>query len=734
MAIAGGDGSIVLTTKVDESGMNSGLTNLKKGVGAVGKSLIALGAAATTAFVGVTKAAVDSYAEYEQLAGGVETLFKDSADVLMSYADNAYETAGLSANDYMATVTSFSASLLQSLGGDTEKSAKYANQAIIDMSDNANKMGTSMEMIQNAYQGFAKQNYTMLDNLKLGYGGTKEEMQRLLDDAEKISGIEFDISSFADVTQAIHIMQTELGITGTTAKEASTTIQGSASAMKASWQNLLTGIADPTQDFETLVKNFISSIGTFANNLLPIIKTSTQGVFQLIQGLMPEVTRMLAEMLPIVIEGVSGIITSLSEALPQLVQTIISALPNIVQTIVDVLPTLIPTIINGIVQTIVILVSYLPQIIEPIINSLPMIISALINALLLNVPALIQGSIQLVAGIVQAIPQIIVALLQSMVLVATQVGQALFNALPQPIKDAFQAAFDVMKAVWDLVAPYFTTVWETIKSIFSVVQTVLGGFFETAWTSIKSIWDNVTAYFEAIWGTIEGIFSVVASVLKGNWEDAWTGIKGIVDTWAEYFKKVWSNIKKVFKSVKGWFKETFQSAWTAIKNVFSSWDTFFGNLWDTVKKKFTDFGSKMGDAIGGAVKSGINGVINLIESTINKAINLINGGINLINLIPGVSVGKVSNIYLPRLAQGAVIPGGREFLAVLGDQPKGQTNIETPLKTMIEAFNIALNQRAESSGDDQNIVVYLDSDVIFKTVIKKNRNYTIATGVNPLGV
>lgn len=637
MAIASGDGSIVLTTKVDESGMNSGLTNLKKGVGAVGKSLVALGTAAATAFVGVTKAAVDSYAEYEQLAGGVETLFKDSADVLMSYADKAYETAGLSANDYMATVTSFSASLLQSLGGDTEKSAKYANQAIIDMSDNANKMGTSMEMIQNAYQGFAKQNYTMLDNLKLGYGGTKEEMQRLLDDAEKISGIEFDISSFADVTEAIHIMQTELGITGTTAKEASTTIQGSANAMKASWQNLLTGIADPTQDFEALVKNFISSIGTFAGNLLPIIKTSTQGVFQLFQDLMPEVTRMLAEMLPIVIEGVSGIITSLSEALPQLVQTIISALPNIVQTIVDILPTLIPTIINGIVQTIVILVSYLPQIIEPIINSLPMIISALVDALLLNVPALIQGAIQLVAGIVQAIPQIIEALLESMVLVATQVGQALFNALPQPIKDAFQAAFDVMKSVWDLVVPYFTTVWETIKSIFSVV----------------------------------------ASVLKGNWEDAWAGIKGIVNTWVEYFKKVWSNIKNVFESVKGWFKDTFQDAWIAIKNVFSSWGTFFGDLWTTVKEKFTDFGSKMGDAIGGAVKSGINGVISLIESTINKAINLINGGINLINLIPGVSVGNVSNIYLPRLAQGAVIPPNREFLAVLGDQKHG-TNIEAP--------------------------------------------------------
>ena len=233
MAISGGDGSIILTTKIDESGLSDGLKKLRGGILGFEKALKGVAVAGAGAFVAVGTAAIKSYADFEQLKGGVETLFKDSADVLMGYADRAYQTAGLSANDYMETVTSFSASLLQSLGGDTEKAANYADQAIIDMSDNANKMGTSMEMIQNAYQGFAKQNYTMLDNLKLGYGGTKEEMQRLLDDAEKISGIKYDISSFADVTQAIHVIQTELGITGTTALEASSTIQGSASAMKS---------------------------------------------------------------------------------------------------------------------------------------------------------------------------------------------------------------------------------------------------------------------------------------------------------------------------------------------------------------------------------------------------------------------------------------------------------------------------------------------------------------------
>ena len=226
----------------------------------------------TAAIAGVTAlttAAVKNYAEYEQLVGGVETLFKKSADEVQKYADMAYKTAGLSANDYMSTVTSFSASLLQSLGGDTEKAAKYADRAVIDMADNANKMGTSIEMIQNAYQGFAKQNYTMLDNLKLGYGGTKTEMERLLADAEKISGMEFDISSFADVTEAIHIIQENMGIAGTTATEAEETIQGSLLAAKAAFMNFTVGIADENANIEELLNQLVESVVIAGGNIVP---------------------------------------------------------------------------------------------------------------------------------------------------------------------------------------------------------------------------------------------------------------------------------------------------------------------------------------------------------------------------------------------------------------------------------------------------------------------------------
>ena len=270
------DGSLKFDTAVDSKGFQGGIEKIGSlaavGCKAVAGAFAAAYAAAGAAVVGLTKTAVENYADYEQLVGGVETLFKDSADTVMGYANAAFETAGLSANAYMETVTSFSASLLQSLGGDTAEAADKANMAIVDMSDNANKMGTDMVSIQNAYQGFAKQNYTMLDNLKLGYGGTKKEMERLLADAQKISGVKYNVESFSDIVDAIHVIQTEMDITGTTAKEASTTIQGSVNAAKSAWTNWVTGLADDSQDFGQLTENLVNSVVTAGENIIPRIE------------------------------------------------------------------------------------------------------------------------------------------------------------------------------------------------------------------------------------------------------------------------------------------------------------------------------------------------------------------------------------------------------------------------------------------------------------------------------
>lgn len=315
-----------------------------------GAAIVAAGAAA----VAITKQAVENYGEYEQLVGGVETLFKSSADTVMQYAANAYQTAGMSANEYMTTVTAFSASLLQSMGNDTDAAAEKANLAITDMSDNANKMGSSMESIQNAYSGFAKQNYTMLDNLKLGYGGTKEEMQRLLDDANALNAAQgnytnYTIDSYADIVDAIHTVQTEIGITGTTQLEASTTIQGSIASMKAAYENFITGLGDENADMAELITNLLGSTVTVAENLLPVVERVLENIGVVVQEKGPEMIEKFVgyavEKLPQVIElgmkMVLAIVSGLAKNLPQIVRSVLDMTATIVKTFVSSLPDIV---------------------------------------------------------------------------------------------------------------------------------------------------------------------------------------------------------------------------------------------------------------------------------------------------------------------------------------------------------------------------------------------------------
>lgn len=327
---------------------------LKSGLAVASKAAAAATAAAAGAVIALTKSAVEKYGEYEQLVGGVETLFKDSAGTVEEYAKNAYQTAGLSANEYMETVTSFSASLLQSMGNDTEAAAKKADLAITDMSDNANKMGTDMQSIQNAYQGFAKQNYTMLDNLKLGYGGTKEEMQRLIDDANALNAAQgnytnYSIESYADIVDAIHTVQTEMGITGTTAKEASTTIEGSIGAMKAAYANFVTGLGNDNADISELSSQLIQSVGTVVENVLPVVETVLKNIAEAVQRDGPEMIEKfvsyaiekLPEVISLGLQMVISLVKGIAQNIPQLVTSVLNMMATIVQTIWDSLPDII---------------------------------------------------------------------------------------------------------------------------------------------------------------------------------------------------------------------------------------------------------------------------------------------------------------------------------------------------------------------------------------------------------
>ena len=368
-----------------------------KTMSVIAKAALAASSAAATAVGVLAKNAIESYGEYEQLVGGVETLFGDSADVIQGYAEEAFSTVGMSCNAYMETVTGFAASLVSSLDGDTAKAAEKANTAVSDMADNANKMGTDLQSIQNAYQGFAKQNYTMLDNLKLGYGGTKEEMERLLGEAEKIQktkfgiDIDYDVSSFSDIVDAIHVIQEDMGITGTTAKEASTTIQGSISTMQAAWQNLMTGIADPTQDFDKLLSDVIDSVVTVSNNLMPrimaVLPQMATGVTQLAEGILPLIPDTLNAMLPDVIDGANSLIAALLDTLSSIADTAIPIVTENADEIID-------TLLTG-------LVSAIPN----LVSSAADLCTALITAILDNADIITQGAVDVVVALANGISE-----------------------------------------------------------------------------------------------------------------------------------------------------------------------------------------------------------------------------------------------------------------------------------------------------------------------------------------
>lgn len=450
-------------------------------VGTIGKVTAGAAVAAGAAVGKIATEAVTAFADFEQLEGGVETLFSrseeqtnalkqsmldsgmtarqvaeemmnipDGADIVMENAANAYKTAGMSANEYMETVTSFSASLLQSLDGDTVKAAKSADMAISDMSDNANKMGSDISSIQTAYQGFAKQNYTMLDNLKLGYGGTKSEMERLLADASEFSGIKYDINSLDDVYNAIHVIQTEMGITGTTAKEASTTIQGSMASMGAAWQNVLTSMGTGeglTENINALVE----TIGTFAGNIMPVLQTALGGVSTLIVELAPQLGQMIVGLiqtaLPDLLAAGVDIIKTLANgilaALPELMPVVLDVLMQIGNLIVELAPVLIEAGLNIIVQLALGIAQALPELIPTIIEVVLNIALYLLENIDILIDAALQLMIGLAMGLINAIPilvekapLIMAAWVQAMISEATkllEVGQKIITTIGSAI-------------------------------------------------------------------------------------------------------------------------------------------------------------------------------------------------------------------------------------------------------------------------------------------------------------
>lgn len=429
------------------STVGKGIFNVATNVAKVSVAATTAGATAISALTGL---AINSYADYEQLVGGVETLYKTSADKVQQYAADAYKTAGLSANEYMNTATTFAAALVSSLGGDTEQAAELANTAIGDMSDNANKMGTDMESIQNAYNGFSKQNYTMLDNLKLGYGGTKQEMQRLLDDANKLNAAQgnytkYSIDSYADVVSAIHDVQNAMGITGTTSKEASTTIQGSVNATKSAWSNLVTGIADDNANFEQLISNFVNSATTAASNIIPRIEAALNGAAKLIESLVPPI---MAE-LPGLIETV----------LPQLAQSAV----NIVQTLVTGISANAAQLIDSAIQIITVLGNGIYQMLPTVAQSALQIVLTLVSKLNENLPQMLDTAGQMLIAFVEGVSEH----LPDIMLAAASIVETLLTYFIEHLPDIVEGAMQMGNAVIDGIIDGISAAWDGLVSWFN---------------------------------------------------------------------------------------------------------------------------------------------------------------------------------------------------------------------------------------------------------------------------
>ena len=537
---------------------------LKDSLAVAGKAAVAGVAAGSVAYAKLSKDALSGYADYEQYVGGIKTLYGENADMMLKYADEAYMATGQSANEYLDNVIGFSASMMQGLKGDTEAAAERSNMAMVDMADNANKMGTSMESLQNAYKGFAKGNFTMLDNLALGYGGTREEMQRLLADAEKLTGKKYDISNFADITEAIHAIQTEYGITGTTATEASTTISGSLNSVKAAWQNLLTGMGNTGNSVESLVDSFVSTVQTGVSNVITSVKTIlprlTEAIVLLEQQLLPMIPGIINDLLPLVIEGGITLITGLVDGIVSALPAITNAAIQGIMLLIGAIQTLLPVILNAGMQILTVLASGLEVNMPQIIQAATDIVFTLVDWILQNLPQIIEVGLQIVVslatGIINAIPQLV----EKVPEIITAIVNTLINSIPSIVEAGFTLLVALVQDMPNIVAnivmmlpniisaivQYFIDNWQTIKdSGYSLLTSLVGRLAEV----IPVCVEGLRTILSNLVSTITEFFSPIAEKGQELLTNMWDGISGWASTLYENVKGVWNSVIDTMSSI-----------------------------------------------------------------------------------------------------------------------------------------------------------------------------------------
>ena len=792
----------------DATNTASKMSSVMKGIGSsaikVGKGLAVAGAAAATAVTALVSKSVGAFADYEQLTGGVETLFgaggrsveeyaqsvgksvsdiqgkydslMSAQNVVLENANKAYMTAGMSANEYMDTVTGFSASLISSLGGDTNKAADYANSALVDMSDNANKMGTDMESIKNAYQGFAKQNYTMLDNLKLGYGGTQEEMKRLLSDAEKLTGQRYDISSFADITQAIHAIQTQMDITGTTAKEASTTISGSWGSLKAAFENTLVGLTTGGEMFDQSLDALVDSAKTFGQNVIPAITGALSGVGSLIESLAPvivaELPSMVSDILPHLVSATKSLVTGLISQLPALGKAVLDAIPSIFDGMTDVIGESsvgkLKGSFEGLKNTITDTFSNIgPMLKDFCEGGISTFCDALSTAMDLASGAI--SVIEALSPVIGAVAGAIITykgavLLWNAAETAKNVVMGISTAAQWALNVAMTAnpigivivaigalvgAFIVLwnKSegfrnfwinLWEKVKAIVTSAWEGIKAGFEKIKNGISAVKE----KVSTVWNGVKEKTSELWGGVKNVVSEKLNNIKSTYDAHGRGLKGAtfaaIEGVKEYYRTGYDAINQLTGGKLGEVVNKVSEKMEAVKGKFSE---AFGNVKNTVMTIFENIKNGITEKISAAVNK-VKEIFGSIAEKVSDVWGKIKGIIKAPKIVQKgtVSIAGVST-PIPKLglewnAKGGIMTRPTAFGYANGKvQMGGEAGAEAilPLRTFwnnLSQYIAESNKGGNTITNEIKIVINADNktadeiaDDVINVIVPKIQKY-----------
>ena len=736
------DGTLKFDTSLDSGGLQSGMGKVasiaQQALGVFSGQMMTR---AVDSLVNLGKTALSSVGALEQNVGGVETLFGDTADAVIAAADRAYQTAGMSANDYMSTVTSFSASLLQSLGGNTEEAAKVADMAIIDMADNANKMGTSMDMIQNAYQGFAKQNYTMLDNLKLGYGGTKTEMERLLADAQKLTGVKYDINNLNDVYQAIHVIQEEMGITGTTAKEASETLEGSMASAKAAWDNFMNGSSDADQladAFATAADNIVKNLAEIVPRFAETLPALTGAVVSQIPGLAAAIVPAVLSagqsileqardavldfdfegMAEMVVESITDFINS--DGLRSFLGCLVDIFTGIVNGISSMLPTLLPALVELIAYTVTALIDQLPALLDcalqlimgladgilaalpVLIEALPEVISSIVQFLISAVPQIIDAGIELLMALVDALPVIIDALVDALPQIIEATVTALIAAAPQIVEAGIKLLGALVEAIPVIVV-------ELAKAVPDIITAIIDVLAELPDLIGEVLAEIVTDLVE--WGTDMGskaqelitqLCTKVSNVLRNLPGQIWTHLVNAVTRVVQWGQQMLSNastaMSNLLSKVNSIIQELPGKIWTHLVNavnkviawgqqMLSNASTAMSNMLSKVNSIIQELPGKIWTHLVNAVNKVVAWGQQMVSNASTAASNMLSKVASTLQQLPG----KVWD-YLSQAAQ-KVVSWGTELAS------KGASAAKSLFDSVVDGLK-SLPDKIKSIGSD----------------------------------